>query len=266
VQIVAVAHEDVVRLLVNLDVQVARRSSPGPDLALSGEPDSHAVADAGGDLHGDLAPSPHPSVAAALVARVEDDFAHAAAGRARSRGHDLTEQRALHGLHLAAPTAGVAGRRRRILVGAAALAAVTQHRGVNGDLLADAGRAFGEVQPHPQQRIRTRLDPPDRSAGGRAATEERLEHIAQTTEATESVRGRPRVRQRVATQVDDASLLRVGQHLVGDADLLEFGLGDLVGVDVGVQLTRQLAISAFDLRIARVLAHAEQPVIVACHA
>jgi len=57
-----------------------------------------------------------------------------------------------------------------------------------------------------------------------------------------------------------------GQHLVGDADLLELRLGDLVGVDVGMQLAGQLAVRALDLRIARVPAHAEQSVIVACHA
>jgi hypothetical protein len=143
---------------------------------------------------------------------------------------------------------------------------VAQHRGVHSDLFIDAGRAFGEVEPHPQQRVGTGTDPSGRAARSRAAAEERLEYVTQTTEATESVRGRCDVLQRVAAHVDDAALLRVGQHLVGDADLLEFGLGDLVGVDVGVQLTRQLAIGAFDLRIARVLAHAEQPVIVACHA
>src|ERR1700728_1774716 len=64
----------------------------------------------------------------------------------------------------------------------------------------------------------------------------------------------------------DAALARVGQRLVGGADLLEFRLGALVVVDVGMQLARQLAIRTFDLRIARVPAHAEQTVIVACHA
>ncbi len=51
-QIVAVAHEDVVGLFVDLDVQVAGRSAAGPDLTLGGQPDPHAVADAGGDLDG----------------------------------------------------------------------------------------------------------------------------------------------------------------------------------------------------------------------
>jgi hypothetical protein len=200
------------------------------------------------------------------VARVGNDLTDATAGRARAGGQHLAEQGALHGLHLTVTTTGVTRRRRRIAVGAAALASVAQHRGVDGDLLADASRAFGEVQPHPQQRVRARPDPSDWAARGRAPTEERLEHITQTAEAGESVARCRRVLQRIAAQVDDASLLRVGEHLIGDADLLEFRLRDLVGVDVGMQLARQLAIGAFDLRIARVLAHAEQTVIVACHA
>jgi hypothetical protein len=68
------------------------------------------------------------------------------------------------------------------------------------------------------------------------------------------------------SSVDDAALLRVAQHLVGDADLLEPRLRAFVGVDVGVQFTGQLPIGTLDLRITRAPAHSEQPVIIACHA
>ena len=88
-------------LLVDLDVQVARRPAAGSDLTLGGQPHPHAVADAGRDLDADLAAGAHPAVAAAAVARVEDDLADPAAHRARPRRHDLAEQRALHGLDLA---------------------------------------------------------------------------------------------------------------------------------------------------------------------
>jgi hypothetical protein len=69
-----------------------------------------------------------------------------------------------------------------------------------------------------------------------------------------------------AAEIDDAALLRVGQHLVGGADLLELGLRRLVGVDVGVVGARQLAIGALELGVGGVLIDAQQAVIVACHA
>ena len=96
-------------LFVDLDVQVACRPAAGADLALGGQPHPHAVADAGRDLDADLPSGPHPAVAAAAVARIGDDLADAAADRARPRRHHLAEQRALHGLDLAAAAAGVAG-------------------------------------------------------------------------------------------------------------------------------------------------------------
>ena len=98
VQVVAVADEDVVGLLVHLDVEVAGRAAARADLALRGQPHPHAVADARRNLHADLPAGPHPAVAAATVARVGDDLADAAADRARPRRHDLAEQRALHSL------------------------------------------------------------------------------------------------------------------------------------------------------------------------
>ncbi len=71
---------------------------------------------------------------------------------------------------------------------------------------------------------------------------------------------------RVAAEVDDAALLGIGEHLVGQLDLGEARLGRLIGIDVGMQFPSQLAVGAFELRITGVLAHAEQTVIVACHA
>ena len=270
-QVVTVADEDVVGLLVDLDVQVARGTTTGTDFALSRQPDPHAVADARGDLHADLATRPHPPVAAAAVARIGNDLADARAHRARTRRHHLAEQRPLHGLDLALAVAGVAGGRSGVAVGALALAHVAEDRGVHGDVLGDAGRALRQVEPHPQQRIGSRPDPSDGPAGTAAATEERLEHVAKTTEtgaaetAAEAV-ACARALQRIATEVDDAALLRITENLVGRRDLLELSLRRLVGVDVGMQFARELAVRALDLRIARTLAHTEQTVIIACHA
>ena len=131
--------------------------------------------------------------------------------------------------------------------------------------LVDTGRAVFEVQPHPQQRVGAGPDPADRPTRRGAAAEEGLEHVAEPAEAAEAVACRTRGRQRIAAEVDDASLLRIAEHLVGDADLLEARLRLLVGVDVGMQFAGQLAVGALDLRITRALAHPEQAVIVACH-
>ena len=48
VQVVTVSHEDVVRLFVDLDVEVAGGSTAGTHFSLGGQPNPHAVADAGG--------------------------------------------------------------------------------------------------------------------------------------------------------------------------------------------------------------------------
>ena len=54
-------------------------------------------------------------------------------------------------------------------------------------LFGDAGRAFAEIQPHPKQRVRSRARTrPTGPAAAGSAAEERLEHVAQATKATES--------------------------------------------------------------------------------
>ena len=111
-QVAAVAGERLVRLLGDLDVEVAGRAAAGADLALAGQPDAHAVLDAGRHVDGDRAAArTRPSVpqvghgdgicspvpAHAVQARVvmtwprnerctDCDLARAAAGRAGARG------------------------------------------------------------------------------------------------------------------------------------------------------------------------------------
>ena len=149
-------------------------------------------------------------------------------------------------------------------MGPAALAEVAEHRGVDSDLFGDPGGAVAQREPHPQQGVRSRADPPDRPARSAAAAEERLENVTETAEPGEPAAARARRCQRIAAEVDDAPLLGVRQDLVGRADLLE-PLA-LVGVDVGMEFAGQLAVGALDIRIACVPAHSEQPVVVACHA
>src|ERR1700752_193018 len=151
VQVVAIADKYLVLLFVDLDVQVARGPATGTDLALGGQPHPHSVADTGRDLHADVPSRPDAAVTAAAVAWVGDDLAHSSAYRARPRRHHLAEQRPLDGLDLTAPATGVAGDRRRVAVGALALAQVAQHSSVDRHLLRHARGAFGKVKTHAQQ-------------------------------------------------------------------------------------------------------------------
>ena len=120
-QIVSIAHEHVVGLFVDLDIQVAGRTTTRSDFTLRGQTNPHPVTDTGGDLHADVTPRTHPAVATAAVTGVRDHLTDAGTGRAGSRGHHLAEQRTLHALHLASATADVTGDRRRIGVRSPAL-------------------------------------------------------------------------------------------------------------------------------------------------
>src|SRR5690606_42060690 len=62
----------------------------------------------------DVPPGPYSSVTTALLTRVGDHLAVSKAGRTRPSRDDLTEERTLHGLHLALATARVARRHCRL--------------------------------------------------------------------------------------------------------------------------------------------------------
>src|SRR6185369_3137427 len=64
VQVVALPGEHRMLALAHLDVEVARRPAARAYLALPGQPDPHAVLDAGRNLDGDGAAGPHPALAA----------------------------------------------------------------------------------------------------------------------------------------------------------------------------------------------------------
>src|SRR5690606_20232671 len=227
------------------------------------------VADTGGHLDGDLAAGTHAAVAAALAAGIRDRLADTAAGGARPGRHDLAEERTLDGLDLTGTAARLAAHGLRVSVGTGTGARVAQDRGVDSDRLGDAAGAFLEGQAGPEQRVGAGLDSAARTAGtAGAATEERLEDVAEAaTESgtAEAARTAATGFERVAAEVDDASLLGIRQHLVGGRDLLETLLRRLVGVHIRVVLARQLAVRPFDLLVGRVLGHAERPVVVPCH-
>src|SRR5262245_18800710 len=84
-QVRASSMEELGRLDSGDDVQVARRPAVGSDLALPLQPDARAVLDAGRDLDGVSLETTLATGAVALVARLLDHGAVAAAARARLR-------------------------------------------------------------------------------------------------------------------------------------------------------------------------------------
>jgi hypothetical protein len=127
---------------------------------------------------------------------------------------------------------------------------------------------------HTRERLRHRqVDPHERVHAGAlpaawtsgcVAEGEEVEDVVHAAEAGERVAAGSRCRRvRVTAEVDHAALVRVGEHLVGDGDLLEALLGTRVGVYVRVQLTGQPAVRALDLLGCRVTTHAEHGVVVA---
>ena len=105
-------------------------------------------------------------------------------------------------------------------------------------------------------------------AASPAAAEERFEHVAET--ATESGVAEPgatatALLQWIATEIDDAPLLRVREHLVCGRDLLATGLSSLVRVYIGVEFTGELAVCALDLLVGRLLTDPERCVVIPCH-
>ena len=105
------------------------------DLALGCHTDAHAIVDAGRDRHRDIAALFYAAVARALITGIFNDFAKALALRARASSHYITQKAALHLLDFAHTIAVTAGDGLGFGVRAGATAGVTQHRGIDGDLL-----------------------------------------------------------------------------------------------------------------------------------
>ena len=268
-QVFTVSNEDVVLLLDDLDVEVAGVSAARAHFTLRGQTDAHATGDARGNLHGDVTLGPHSAVAATLVAGIRDGLTGTAARRAGTRGHDLTEERALDGLNFAGTVAGLTADRLGVAVGSGSGAAVAQNGRLDGHVLADSRRTFCEGQLGAKQRVGSGLNATARPTTCAAtAAEECFEDVAEaaaTESAAEATTAATTGLERVSAEIDDATLLRVGQDLVGRRDLLELGLRRLVRVDVRVQFACQLAVSALELLVCRVLVDAEQSVVIPCH-
>ena len=99
---------------------------------------------------------------------------------------------------------------------------VHDDRGVDGDRRLDAERGLVQVELEPQDRVGAGPDARARPTAGGAA-EERVHDVLEADERAAAAGPATAAagRERVAAEVDDLPLLRVGQHLVGGVDLLE---------------------------------------------
>src|SRR4051794_37990752 len=116
-----------------------------------------------------------------------------------------------------------------------------------------------------QQCICARPDARTRTAAHATAgaAEERVHDVGEPGERTTgAAHAATTRRERIATEVDDLALLRVGQHFVRRGDLFEPLLRLGRRVDVRVQLPGELAIGLLDLVRGRVAGDTEQRVVV----
>src|SRR6185312_608199 len=265
-EIVALALEDRVRPLHDLEEQVAGRPAAGADLPLARELDMRPVLDARRDPDLDGTAGAYPAVRVALGAWPPDDGAVAAAGGTRPGGHHLAEEGPGDLAYLAPARAHVAGLGMGPGRGALARAGRADHGGVHHQLPGRPERAFGEVEVDPDGGVAAPAGAAARPPRARAGAEERVHDVAEGEPSAEPARpagpGRPGPGERVGPEVVHLALFRVGEHLVGLRDLLEPLLGLRVRVDVRVQLPGEPAVSLLDLVRARVAADAEYPVVV----
>ena len=282
-EVLAVAAEHGVVLDVDDDEQVARRPAVAAGAAPALEPDALAVGDARGDADLDLS---RPSLDAGATtggAGVGDDRVGPAARRAR-RGE---REHALVVVEHAAAVAVLAGRRAAARTGARAVAGAARHVAGEVEGRGDAGDGLAERQVKLGLEVAAPLGStaPRGAAAAPTATataaEQTAEQVAEvgTLEAEASgcaagTGGEP-ARALAAAEAhaphgaeraDLVVLLALGlvtHDVVGGRDRLEALLGGgVVGVGVGMELPRQLAVGARDLLRRRLLRDAEDLVVV----
>src|SRR5581483_4027382 len=269
--VVLVAPEQLVRLHVDRQVEVAARPALRPDLAFARQPDLRTMVDARRHLHRQRALALLAAGAAAVAARRVYDAPLAPAPVTHGHVHELPEDALLRAADLAAAVALRAAFRLRPGLGPQPVADGAQLRGRHVELLLRAEDRLLERQrdgapdvgpPHgPALRARSR------------PSEEGVEDVAEPAEAEalepagEGVLAA--LRRRVPEAVVHRPPLGVGEDLVGLVDLLEARLGPRLLVSVRVVLHRQAPERLFDLVRSRVPRDAEHVVVVllavGCH-
>src|SRR5690606_16953178 len=186
VEVVATPLEDLVRQLGDLQEEVAGRTAARADVALTGGLGVRAVLDTRGDADLDRTAGADPAVTRALLARVTDDRAVAAALRARPGGHHLAQEGARDLGHLATAVAQVAGVGVRARRGARPLAHLAQHGGVHDDLARGAEGRLTQIKFDPDGGVPSPPGPRTRPSARPTGAEERVHDVAEREARTES--------------------------------------------------------------------------------
>src|SRR6185369_9111863 len=144
-------------------------------------------------------------------------------------------------------------------------AGLADDRGVHADRRLHPERRLVQVEFQAQDGVGPG---PGALAGtaGRGSAEERVHDVLEPDERAGAATGATTARaQRIAPEVDDLPLLRVGQDLVGGVDLLELVLSRRVRVDVGVELPGELTIGPLDVVRRGVPVYPQDAVVVLGH-
>ena len=229
--------------------------------SVAGEADAGAIFHAGGNFCVHRSLPQHPAFAFALGAGIGDHAAGALAGGTGARNAEET----LLVADLSAAIAGTAGDGRfawgRTRTSALFAGFVSPHRdfgfGAEDRVLEFHVDIFAQVST---------------ALGAAAAARAPAENFSQAEEVAKNIAQVGGVKARacasaqagVTEAVIDAALFDVRQHRVGLAALLEFLFRvGIVGIAVGMELQRQLAIGALDLLLGGGAGHAQNFVVVA---
>ena len=254
-------------------VQVARLRAAKPRLALAGQPDAAAVADAGGDVDAQPADAALGAGAAAGGARILDHGAGAVAVGARLGDREDPLALSLD----AAALADRADLGRGAGLGAGAVAGRARLRGrhrqrhlraVDG-LVELSETSVSRSRPRCGGRpLRTSPRPPRPAVPAVPALPNRLESMSPKPPVNwpgskPPPAGPPPPNPNGLGPVVGLALVGIREHVVGLGDLLEALLGLLVArIAVRVVLARQLAVGLLDLLVGGVLADPEGLVVV----
>src|ERR1039458_6535359 len=265
-QVLSLAIEEGMLLDLEEDVEIARRSAVRAGLAFGRQAYARIIIHSRRNRDLELALNLPEAVAAALAARVADDLARTAAGAASAPDGEetLLIQNLTAAVACGALGWSAAGLRSRAGAPVAAVHARHLDVGVNTE-----HRLFErqlQVVAHILAALRT-VAPPAAGASAEqiADVEEVPQDIAEIGKSigVETRRAGRTLQPCVAITVVSGALLRIAQNAVSFRRRLKILLGvGAVRIAVGMELERELAVCALDLRIAGVLADTQYFVIV----
>ena len=278
-QVVAVAQQLLVLLLLDQDLQIAVHAAVAGRITLARDGQHHTLAYTGRNLDLDHLLTALGTLTAALVALGRDHLPLATAGRADRLHLHTAEEGVLHRHHIARAVAVRAGTVRRAVLRTRAAALVAGNRLIDFELLRHARCDLLQRKAHLDTDIRAAIDRTTATRGAESAAEVAAKDVAKlredilhreaakaATEAACTTCGA--VHAGMAELVVAGALIGVRQHIVGFGCLLELLLGLLIPrVLVGVILDSRLAVGLLYLVGIGVFLDAQHLVVVSlfCH-